>query len=788
MSDKIKKITDSCAQSKESIAEFIWELICCLLLSVGTCYLIDAQFPFQAGVLNIILHCAITLVAISLITRKWWLFVGVIGISVLGIGGWLVLTDAFAGFIDGFKGFFTWWFSNLPQDSNWFSEQNINVVLLIIHIGVSVGFFAILRLTRRAWPSLVICILVLIVVMAFGVSANNSVSVAFYVAGVLPLLAKEHFSGRRMFVRKNKISILGERWVVTTVAGVLCAAIAIGTFLLLPTNNENLRTRFFSNITADFQSATELYTTEQKTAIDITLYDLGLQYSPHYIGGNLRPIKPGVIAVTDSAEPLLLKVTSYDVYDGVKWESDFKRNYRINGIWKDEETQLLSGPVTKDKEQMDKILKYIAPKEVTIISTTKSNMLVSVAQTMSFTERTKTKNPILFNEKGEMFSYFTLPKGYRYTINYLAYPTNVYMGEQGYKIMLEASSTGEDPLYDNQEFYDHYTALPKNYSKYAKTLVEEFLSKTGGKHEALIAINNYFSSENGFTYTPLPGWIKNGENVIDKLLETKKGHCGYYATAIVAMAREIGIPSRLAAGYKTVLSGDGKYQIVNVASPYCWAECYIRNIGWVAFDPSPDSKPIILVEGVGDGENKLPELEIMDDFFANDFNEEEINSSNSADTGDLIDLPKGTNVLLWISIIFISAFAYLLLRTAFSQLCYKIPFVKLMYRTEKNQAEFYYRDILRLLGFMGYVSEVGETLNELLDRLGAPLDKELIEKLKTELNIIEQMHYNNMIPSSSDVTTLCNLRLILEESARKNSNIFKYMLFRRTLLPVVIFI
>lgn len=789
MSDKIKRITDASAENKESIVEFVCEMICCLFISIGTCYLIDAQFPFQVGILRILLHCAITLTVISVVTRKWWLLLSFLGALVLGIGGWIVLTSTPKVFINNILNFFTWWFSNLPKNSVWFSERNINIVLLIIHIGVSIGFFAVLRFTRRAWPSLLICVAVVIVIMAFGKSVNNSVAVVFYISGVLPLFAKEHFSGRRLFIKKNRISILGNRWVVATVSAVLCAVIAIGAFWFLPTNNQSIRTRFFSNVTADFQTVTGLYTTEQKTAMDITLYDLGLQYSPHYIGGNLKPIKSSVIAVTDSAEQLLLRVTSYDVYDGIRWKSDFKKNYRINGIWEEEEKRLLAGPITEDKEQMDKICNYIENKDVTIVSTVKSNMLISVAQTTSFTENTRTKNPILFNEKGELFSYFQLPKGYRYTLNYLAYPTNIYTGEQEHRILLEASSMGEDLLYDNKEFYNHYTDLPINYSRYVKILVEKLVPKGTEPYKALFAISSYFSSENGFTYTPLPGWIKSKENVVDKLIETKKGHCGYFATAVVTMARELGIPSRLAAGYKTVPSRDGKYQVVDVASPYCWAECYIKNIGWVALDPTPNSKPIVLVEGEGKAENELPELEVKDDYFENDFETpEEINPYDDLevdDSGDVVNKPKKTG---WIFVILISAVIYLLLRTLLSPLCYKMFLVRLRYRTREKQAEFYYRDILRLLSFLGYTVNRGETLNELLSRLDAPLDKELIDRLKTELYIIEQMHYNNGKPSSDDILALCNLRLSLEKMARKNSNIFKYILVRRTLLPVVTFI
>lgn len=791
MRNKQNYIADTTAKSSESIVEFIWEILCCLLLSIGTCLILNVQFPFQSDLITILKHCVITIVIISLITRRWWILLASVAVSVIAALIWLSSANILSDFFKNAISFFLWWFDNLPKDSEWFTERNMGIVHLLIHIGVSLGFFAVLRITRRAWPTVLICITIIIVILNFGETSNNSVAAALYVAGILTLFAKEHFSGNRFLARDNRISVLGGRWAVVTVSGVLCICVAVGAFFMLPENTKNIRTRVFSDMTADLQTATNFYTNEQQEAIDITLYDLGLQYSPNYIGSNLKPIKSSVIAVTDSKEPLLVKVTSYDVYDGIKWKSGFKKNYRINGIWKDEEISLLSGPITEDEEWMDRIFKYTELKDVTITTTKKGNILGSVAQTIALTENTKTKNPILFNEKGELFSYFVLPKDYSYKLDYLEYPTNLEEPEQIFQMMLGASSSGNDPLYENKEFYDHYTALPKGYSKYAKKLVEELVPDAKGIYEVAQTISNYFSSENGFSYTALPGWIKRGENVVDKLLETKKGHCVYYATAMVTMARELGIPSRLAAGYKTVPAGKEKYQVVDTASPYCWVECYIRNIGWVSFDPSPNAKPIKLVSGKENENQKNPEQEIVDDDFVDDSEEEEEEETESSEGGEgegLVIFVYRSKLLKWLSIIIITVLSYTLLRTLLSPLCYKMFLVRLRYRTREKQAEFYYRDILRLLSFLGYTVNRGETLNELLSRLDAPLDKELIDRLKTELYIIEQMHYNNGKPSRDDVLALCNLRLSLEKMARKNSNIFKYILVRRTLLPVVTFI
>ncbi len=776
-----KKFTDKAARNKESVIEFIWETLCCLLISVGTCYLVDAQFPIQSGLVSITCHVAATLTVVSLITRRWWLCVGVVGLSILGFFGWLTLTGTLGAALQNITNFFGWWLSNLPQDSVWFTEQNIATVHLISHIGISVAFFTLLRVTRRAWPTLIACIAVIAVVMIFGQAVNNSVAVAFYVAGIFPLFAKEHFSGRILFVRRNKFSILGKRWVVVTVSGFLCIIVALGAFFLLPADTKDVRTRFSSYVTADLQTATEFYTTEQREAINISLYDLGLQYRPQYIGGNLKPIDSAVIAITDSKDPLLLKVTSYDVYDGIRWKNSFAKNYRVNGIWQEEEIKYLSGPITEDESWMDKIFKFAELEDVTITMTHSGNILGTVGQTIAFTENTKTKNPILFNKKGELFSYFQLPKGYSYTLSYLDYPTKTDIGEKNFITMLGAASMGTDPLYDNEEFYKHYTALPKNYSKAAEELVNELIPEGIGIYEAAWTISDHFSNQNGFYYTNYPGWIVAGENVVDKLLTEKKGHCGYYATTMITMARAMGIPSRLAAGYKTVDSSDGKYQVVDVASPYCWVECYIKNIGWVSFDPTPKKRSL---KPTNQDIIQNTDSEIIEED-PDDFEDEDDEAPDIIEPGEPTYSTYKFPIVKFLIILGGSIAALLILRSILAPLIYSKGITKILFRNKKKRIIYYYRDILRQLSILGFKLKKGETLKELMERLDKPIDEALKLKIEKELHIIERMQYNEEVPSDEEINAIINLRKVLNKRILKNRKIFVFFFRRKMFIPVI---
>lgn len=95
-----------------------------------------------------------------------------------------------------------------------------------------------------------------------------------------------------------------------------------------------------------------------------------------------------------------------------------------------------------------------------------------------------------------------------------------------------------------------------------------------------------FFKEN-FTYS-LDAPSSGRRMLEDFLFRIRSGYCEHYATAMVLLLRQEGIPARLVTGF---LHGEwnnlGNYLIVRQQDSHSWVEAYIEGAGWMRFDPTP---------------------------------------------------------------------------------------------------------------------------------------------------------------------------------------------------------
>lgn len=72
------------------------------------------------------------------------------------------------------------------------------------------------------------------------------------------------------------------------------------------------------------------------------------------------------------------------------------------------------------------------------------------------------------------------------------------------------------------------------------------------------------------------------------LLGEVAGHCEYFASAMVVLARHAGLPARLVNGFAGGRPNDvGGFVEVTSADAHAWVEIHFERAGWVRFDPTP---------------------------------------------------------------------------------------------------------------------------------------------------------------------------------------------------------
>ncbi|MBT2503656.1 DUF3488 and transglutaminase-like domain-containing protein [Curtobacterium sp. ISL-83] len=134
--------------------------------------------------------------------------------------------------------------------------------------------------------------------------------------------------------------------------------------------------------------------------------------------------------------------------------------------------------------------------------------------------------------------------------------------------------------------------LPKNLPASIGATAGRVAGGASTPYDEARAIEQWFRSDL-FTYSETApveqGYDGDSMAVVAKFLQVREGYCVHFASAMAVMARTLGIPSRIAVGYRAGSArSDGEYTVSN-RQLHSWPELYIKGAGWVAFEPTPDS-------------------------------------------------------------------------------------------------------------------------------------------------------------------------------------------------------
>lgn len=116
-------------------------------------------------------------------------------------------------------------------------------------------------------------------------------------------------------------------------------------------------------------------------------------------------------------------------------------------------------------------------------------------------------------------------------------------------------------------------------------LAREIARGAANPYEAAMALQRWFTTDGGFTYSTAaaPG---SGQEALEAFLEERTGYCEQFAATMALMARSLGIPARVVVGFTQGQPSDGRW-VVRGTDAHAWPELWMGPAGWLRFEPTP---------------------------------------------------------------------------------------------------------------------------------------------------------------------------------------------------------
>ncbi len=136
-----------------------------------------------------------------------------------------------------------------------------------------------------------------------------------------------------------------------------------------------------------------------------------------------------------------------------------------------------------------------------------------------------------------------------------------------------------------------FLQLPSALDPRIPALAREITAGEATPFDKAAAIERYLLGNYAYS---LDGGHDPEDPLADFLFGKKAGHCEYFSTAFIILARSVGIPSRSVGGfYGGVYNSVGDYASIRQADAHSWAEALFPGEGWEVFDATPPGGSLV---------------------------------------------------------------------------------------------------------------------------------------------------------------------------------------------------
>lgn len=130
-----------------------------------------------------------------------------------------------------------------------------------------------------------------------------------------------------------------------------------------------------------------------------------------------------------------------------------------------------------------------------------------------------------------------------------------------------------------------YTALPFSVPIRVRQLAQEIAGSISSPYDQALALEQFLRQ---YPYTLNVTLPPDDVDLVDFFLfEQQSGYCDYYASAMVVMARALGLPARIGVGFLAQPPDENGRQVIYQINSHSWAEIYFAGYGWIEFEPTP---------------------------------------------------------------------------------------------------------------------------------------------------------------------------------------------------------
>jgi len=646
-----------------------------------------------------------------------------------------------------------WLFSGAPECEIFSNSAELLYISHSIIFFVTLASYFILRRFYSIW--LLIAAFLGVAVLAGGIYGHH-LSFALFAIGIISLLPRTYF---KLF-KKSKKEGSGHSQ-PQLIAVPIATLIVLLSLVISPPSASFFRWYKLANTLEDIGHIISPAHNEATRGFD--MYALGFGASPDRLGGPVTLTDGYILSVTSNNTPTLLRGSVMGYYTGYRWlPIGYEDSLRFNSLfWRDDRTRVFGFDLPIEGEAAFDAF-YAISNNVTmsIIYATEFYTTVfsgSGLRDVSFTSSSFAGN-LRFNSRSELYMPTPIPVGEVVTLHARVIDRNApYFYEN---ILHFENSVNGDPHY--RSILERYTVLPENLPDIVRDTALYVVGDETSPFLKATALATWLGEN--FYYTLEPVVPPEDMDFVAHFLETREGHCVYYATAMAVMARTLGIPSRYVMGFGLISSPtQNNVFYATGRTAHAWAEIYIYGLGWVPFDPldwNPGTQLYVFYD-IGDFDYYYYWMSRMGDYIHDGY---DIYNFEQSDIMQYI--LTAFTLLSGVAVLVLIIFLHSRRKYSANRVFRKFPNLA-------DRFSFYFSDIISTLRMMGLGIEPGETLARYDKRISSQIVEQgmkefsFSEVIKTQMSL----HFADISPSAADVETARDFHAMLVGKQRKNTKL-----------------